>query len=117
MNLRKNPIINLFAYVWRYSFNRKKNVLIYIVLFVIANGIFLLEPLIIGRIFNSIQFNSDDPELLGFLIRNLSLLIATTVGFWMFHGTGRVIENSNAFLVRKNYKQTMFDRVLALPIE
>ena len=91
--------------------------LIYIVLFVIANGIFLLEPLIIGRIFNSIQFNSDDPELLGFLIRNLSLLIATTVGFWMFHGTGRVIENSNAFLVRKNYKQTMFDRVLALPIE
>ncbi len=117
MNLRINPIINLSVYVWRYSFNRKKNVVIYVALFIIANCIFLLEPLIIGRIFNSIQFNSDDPELLGFLIRNLSLLIATTVGFWMFHGTGRVIENSNAFLVRKNYKQTMFDRVLALPIE
>jgi len=92
-------------------------VLIHIALSVIANCIFLLEPLIIGRVFNSIQFSPDDPELLGFLIRNLSLLIATIVGFWLFQGTSRIIEVSNAFLVRKNYKQTMFDRVLALPIE
>ncbi len=115
MLLKNNPIINLFRYNWRYSVGTKKQVVIFILLSIIANLIWLLEPIIIGRVFNSIQFSADDPKLLGFIIKNLLLLILTTVGFWVFHGISRVMENKNAFLVRRNYKNEMFNKVMDLP--
>lgn len=115
MLLRNNPIINLFGYTWRYSVGTKKQVIVFILLSIIANLIWLLEPIIIGNVFNSIQFSADDPKLLGFIIKNLLLLILITVGSWIFHGTSRIMEDKNAFLVRKNYKNEMFNKVMDLP--
>ena len=115
MILRNNPIVNLFRYTWRYSVGTKKWVVIFILLSVVSNLIWLLEPIIIGRIFNSIQFSADDPKLLGFIIKNLLFLILTTIGFWTFHGTSRILETKNAFLVRRNYKNEMFKKVMDLP--
>lgn len=113
----KNPIVNLFRYTWRYSIGKKKYFLTFILLGIIANIILLMEPLIIGRVFNNVQFSYDDPELFTYIIKNLSLLILTTIGFWIFHGISRVMEQRNAYLVRKNYKQEMFDKVLNLPAQ
>ncbi|MEA2064955.1 MAG: ABC transporter ATP-binding protein [Patescibacteria group bacterium] len=115
MLLKNNPIINLFRYTWRYSIGTKKQVIIFILLSIIANFIWLLEPIIIGRVFNSIQFSADDPKFLEFIIKNLLLLILITIGVWIFHGTSRVMETKNAFLVRRNYKNEMFNKVMDLP--
>src|SRR3989339_40766 len=114
MNLRKNPVINLFWYSWKYS-QTKRLYIIFILFSVIANIIILLEPIVIGRVFNSVQISSDDPNLLKDIIYNLLLLVLITIGFWIFHGTSRVMEFKNAFLVRKKYKQEMFDRIMDLP--
>jgi len=112
----KNPIINLFGYTWRYSFDAKRKVVFFITLSVIANVIFLMQPIVAGKIFNAIQFSSADPNLLEKIFQYLGLFVLITIGFWTFHGTSRVIENSNAFLVRKNYKKEMFDKVMDLPV-
>ena len=114
--MKKNPFLNLFSFSWSYS-PKKKFFVLYIVLSIVANSIDLFDMILVGRVFNSVQFDSADPGLLQYIITNLILLILVKVGFWVFHGPARVLEMRNAFLVRKNYKQKMFNKVLELPIE
>jgi len=116
MKKNKNPIINLLKYAWHYS-PRKSLFVLFVVFCVIANTIGLFDVILIGRVFNSVQFDSSDPNLLSYIIKNLGLLVLVTFSFWVFHGTSRVIETKNAFLVRKNYKNEMFDRVMDLPVK
>lgn len=115
--LKDNSITNLFGYLWKYSAGRRHWVITFIALSLIGNLIWLLEPLIIGRVFNSIQFSANDPRLLSHIVKNLSLLIFVVIGFWIFHGTSRIIEQLNAFFVRKNYRKNMLDQVMALPAQ
>lgn len=117
MKLKNNSILNLFRYTWKYSTGRKRLVVTFIALSAIGNLIWLFEPIIIGRVFNSIQFSASDPQLLNHIIKNLSWLIVILIGFWIFHGTSRVIEQLNAFFVRKNYRADMIQKVMNLPAE
>lgn len=110
----KNPLINLLKYSWHYSFNTKKLFVVVIVFSLIGNGIWMLQPIVIGRIFNSIQFANQKNQIL-FIAYSVGLLVVLNVLGWVFHGISRVLENRNAFLVRKNYRQTMFERVMELP--
>lgn len=114
---KNNSITNLFGYLWKYSAGRRHWVIIFISFSIIGNLIWLLEPLIIGRVFNSIQFSSSDPKLLLHIVKNLSFLIFIVIGFWIFHGTSRIIEQMNAFFVRKNYRKNMLDKVMELPAQ
>ncbi len=114
--MSSNPIINLFKHTWRYSAGNRRNVVIFIVMSLMANGLQLFEPVVVSRAFNAAQFSSSDPALLTFFIKNISLIVLITIGFWSLHGTSRIIEITNAFLVRKNYKISMFKKVLALPV-
>ena len=113
--IKDNPLSGLLAAVWKYSKGNRGNVILFVALSVIANCIILAEPLVIGRVFDSVQFSYGDVGFLHSIVKNLSLLLAITVGFWAFHGTSRVIERRNAFLVRKRYKMEMLDQVLDLP--
>jgi len=110
----KNPLINLFRYMWHYSFGSKKIVVFFISFSTIGNLIWLVQPIIIGRVFDSIQFaNQKNP--LSFIAYNVLIFILLDVVSWFFHGTSRVAENKNAFLVRKNFRLEKFNKVMALP--
>lgn len=114
--LKANPILNLFKYTWRYSAGNRRKVVLFVLMSLLANGIQLFEPVILSRAFNQVQLAPNDPGLLKYVISNVSLLLLITLTFWMLHGTSRVIERGNAFLVRKNYKLDMFNKVLTLPV-
>jgi ABC-type multidrug transport system fused ATPase/permease subunit len=111
----KNPIINLFKYTWKYAGEEKWRVALAIGLSVLAHLINLANPWVVSRIFNNVQFSSDDPALLRFVLINLGFLLLIEVSFWVINGVGRVIERRYHFKIRKNYKQAMFEKVLALP--
>jgi len=100
---------------WEFSHGNRKNVVLYVFLFLIANILDFFDPLIIGHILNIIQTEGITPESLPSLIFSLSLLLVITFGFWMFHGPARLIELRNAFLVRANYKKYLLDGTMALP--
>ncbi len=114
---KENPIFYLFKKVWEYSYDRKKHVIIFVILSVIANIISLTRPLIVGWVFNSVQFESSDPGVLRHVIINLGLLFLATILFWIFNGTSRVMEQNNAFFVHKNFKLKLFSKVMDLPAE
>ncbi len=117
MSWKENPLIFLSVKTWHYSKGNRKNVVLYLILFIIANSIALLETLLIAFILDVIQKQgltmSDLPRLLGYLL----LIILVNAAFWAFHGPARVIETTNAFIARANYKEYLLTGTFGLPVE
>lgn len=112
-----NPVIYLTRKLWSFSYGNRKNVILYLLLFVIANSIIFIEPLVIGKMLNFIQENGITNISFPSLLFYLGIILLIDVVFWLLHGPGRVIETKNAFLVRANYKKYLVNGVMALPIE
>src|SRR3989344_2287518 len=114
---KKNPLWNLISTEWNNLGDRKKLFVIYISLFVIAGAINLMTPLVVGKIFNSIQESiSSTAELTG-LIKLIFLLLVIEVGFQAFHGFARVLEVRTGFFVNRNYTNRKIQSVLDLPVK
>lgn len=107
-----NPVWYLARMLWRYSDGNRIRVVVYVVLFVIANGIYFFEPLVIAKLLNTVQEFGVTAQTLPSLLGDLGLLLAITLGFWVFHGPARVIEMANAFLVRAHYKQYLIEGLI-----
>src|SRR3989344_6662250 len=103
MLLKNNPVIYLTKEMWKYSKGNRHNVVIYFILFTIANLIQFLNPLVIAKMLNIIQEKGITNESFPAISIWLSLLVGLTLAFWLFHGPARVIENKNSFIVRTNY--------------
>ncbi|OIO81834.1 hypothetical protein AUJ84_00025 [Candidatus Pacearchaeota archaeon CG1_02_32_132] len=112
-----NPLWNVLKTEWEFLGNKKKIFLVYMSFFAIAGIINLLTPLLIGSIFNSIQNNiSSETELNG-LIFKIFLILAITIGFWIFHGTGRIMEYLTGYQVHRNYTNSKIRKILDLPVK
>jgi ABC-type multidrug transport system fused ATPase/permease subunit len=101
--------------VWRYSKGNRKSVVLFLVLFLFANIIVLLDPLVVAYMLNLIQQEGVTQDNLLSFLGFLTLFIALDISFWIFHGPARVIETKNAFLARANYKQYLLSGVMNLP--
>ena len=117
MLLKNNPVIYLTKEMWKYSKGNRHNVVIYFILFTIANLIQFLNPLVIAKMLNIIQEKGITNESFPAISIWLSLLVGLTLAFWLFHGPARVIENKNSFIVRTNYKKYLIDGTMDLPAE
>lgn len=113
----ENPILYLTKKTWKYSKGNRHNVILYVSLFVIANGLAFLEPLIIAKVLNIVQERGVNALSLPSLFFFLSLFFLQTLGYWVFHAPARLIEMRNAFFVRAQYKKHLLDGVMAFPIE
>lgn len=112
-----NPVLNLLRTEWGYLRSRKKFFIISMTLFVIAALIELLNPWVIGEIFNSVQKSITNISELYSLIWLISLLLILNIAFWCFHGVGRYVESRNGFYVNRNYINTKIKQVLELPVK
>ena len=112
----KNPISNVIKTEWQHLGSRRKIFIAFLVLFSIAGIIGLMTPLVIGLIFNSIQESITSDAELRKLLFLISLLLFINIGFWIFHGIARVLEERTGFFVHKNYVNRKIGRVLELPI-
>jgi ABC-type multidrug transport system fused ATPase/permease subunit len=112
-----NPISSLAKKAWNFSAGNRPRVVLFVIFFIIANIISLLEPLIVAKILNTVQEHGISQENFHTYLFLISLFIIQTVAFWIFHGPARVIETTNAFLVRANYKQYLLRGTLSLPLD
>jgi len=112
-----NPFIYLSRKLWLYSEDNKKNVILYVTLFFCANMIAFVEPLIMAKILNLIQSGGLATENMYNIIRYAAAFILVDMMFWMCHGPARVLERTNAFIVRMNYKKYLLNGVMTLPAE
>jgi len=116
MGWKDNPIVYLTLKTWEYSNGNRKQLWLILLLFLIANLISLLEPLVVAKILNTIQEQGLTQEVLPTLTIYLMMFLGITVSFWIFHGPARVLEEKLAFLVKANYKKHLIEGTLHLPI-
>lgn len=113
--LRDNPIFFLARKLWVYSKGNRGKVILFLGLFLAANTVAFFEPFVVAKILDTIQSQGVTRENLVFILILSSGIIALDVGFWLFHGPARVLENNNAFLARANYKMELLRGTLDLP--
>ncbi|HKX33287.1 MAG TPA: ABC transporter ATP-binding protein [Blastocatellia bacterium] len=113
-----NPLLYLFARNWHYSAGNRAKIVIFWSMFIMAEMIDLIfPPLILATIMNVVQREG----ITAASIRKLGLLLlcsaACTVVFWSLHGPARVLECTNAFKGRANYRSFLLKGVMTLPME
>ncbi len=113
MRFSEEPTVYLFKKMWGFSKDNRRQVILFVLLFIIANLIDFLNPLVIAWLLNTLQQEGlADPIK---LISITSLVLLTTVAQWACHGPARVLERNNAFLARAHFKKYLLDGVLQLP--
>ena len=113
-----NPIITMMKTEWQHLGPNKKRYIFYIVLLSIGGIFRLISPWLIGTIFNSIQNGqvTTQTELYN-LFFMISLLFFIELGFWIFHGTARIIEILTGFTTHRNYTNDKIRKVVELPVK
>ncbi len=115
MNIKSNPLVFLFSHLWRFSEGRRKNIVIYAIMFFLANVFDLINPLIFAKVLTMLQNETITKENLPTMLAYLLVFVGLTIGFWMFHGPARVMEMKNAFYAQAKYRQYLVDGTLDLP--
>jgi len=116
MKFGHNPVIYLWRTMYRYADSRRKHISLATFMFFCATTSYLLEPVVFAYFLNTIQEQGISAENLPYLFLILLLFLACEVGFWVFWGPARIIEQKTAFIVRKNYKEHLLRGVMALPL-
>lgn len=107
-----NPYISLLRTSWKYArSDRKKLVLVYL-MFVGANIISSLNPLLLGWFVNKIQ--SDTSRILYFAFLYAGVYITLKLLEWCLHGPARIMERTLAFAISRNFIQEKYHHVLHL---
>jgi len=117
MAIKDNPVIYLTSKLWEYSKGNRKNVVLYSIMFIIANLFNLINPLVIAKVLNTIQEKGLDSTNLYSIMLYLSIFIFMELGFWIFHGPAMIIQAKNSFLVKANYKKYLLDGTMSLPAQ
>lgn len=109
---KNEPFTFLFRKMWKFSASRRHLIVLYCVMFVVANIILLFEPVILAKLLNEIQTHGVTQENINYLLTLCGMFLLIIVGFWFFHGIARVIEVRNAFLVKVNYQSFLVKNAL-----
>lgn len=112
--ITNNPYIRMLKMSWRYAGDRRWVFVVTYVFFTLSNLVFLTEPYVIGKLFNTIQAGGDD--VLRRVVFWLLLYAAITPAFWLFHGFARVWERKTAFFIERNFRQNLFQTVTEMPL-
>lgn len=111
----KNPYLNLLSNSWKYAANLRKKMFITYAMFVVANCIDLVGPIIFGLFLNIIQNN--EPELLQKSLIYLGIYGSLPFFVWIFHGNARIFERDTAFFIERNFREKMFETITHLPYQ
>ena len=110
----QNPYISLLRTAWRYARQQKKRYLLTYGMFVMANLVLALHPLLYGWFVESIQKDSDA------VLKNVWWYAGAYIGLtlleWAFHGPARIMERKLAFDLSKNFLDELYHQSLHLPI-
>lgn len=109
----QNPYIALLATAWRYARSQRKQYLLVYGMFILANIVLAMHPLLLGWFIQSIQTEPNDipDNVLLFAAGYMTL----TLGEWVFHGPARILERKLAFDLSRNFLDEMYHQALHLP--
>ncbi len=107
----------LLSASWRYAKGRRFWLVVYMLMFLAANVLLLVEPWAIGKLLNAVQNVATTPDPAGTMLYYFLLMVLIPVGFWILHGPARTFENNIAFHAQTKFRNHLFAIVTSLPIQ
>ena len=110
----QNPYIALLRTAWTYARHEKRQYLFVYFLFILANLVSSMRPLLFGWFIGALQ-RQDRP-----ILNTVWLYAGGYMGLelleWVFHGPARVMERRLAFNLSRNFLDELFHQTLHLPV-
>ncbi|RAV98924.1 ABC transporter ATP-binding protein [Pseudochryseolinea flava] len=111
----RNPYFALLKTAWQYTSDQKGRFIFIYTMFVVANIIVALNPILYGWFVNDIQQHGADALSTGWIYA--ASFLGLRLIEWAFHGPARVMERKLAFNISKNYLESLYTKVLHLPMK
>lgn len=108
----KNPYIALLRSAWMYARSERKKLVSVYIMFVGANILFSMQPLLLGWFVNKAQ--SDTSRVLHFAFIYIGAYISLKLLEWSLHGPARIFERTLAFTISRNFIREKYHQVLHL---
>lgn len=110
----KNPYLAMLSTAWQYARREKRQYVLIYVLFVLANVVVAMHPLLFGWFVESIQRKGSSAlEIAGWYAGGF---MGLKVLEWAFHGPARVMERRLAFNLSRNFLDELYHQTLHLPV-
>ncbi len=108
----KNPYLSLMHLTWKYAGREHKKYVLVYAMFICANIIFSLNPLLFGWFIGKVQ--TDTTKVLYYTLLYAAGYIAINLVEWSIHGPARIMERTLAFNISRNFLQEKFHQTLHL---
>jgi ATP-binding cassette subfamily B protein len=108
----KNPYLSLQKTAWSFAGKEKKKYLLIYAMFICANCIFALNPLLFGWFVGKVQHDTD--QILRYAMMYAGGYLGLKLLEWCLHGPARTMERTLAFNISRNYLQEKYHRTLRL---
>jgi ATP-binding cassette subfamily B protein len=107
--------LRLWQQAWIYADRKDRRIIImYHLMYVVAATIYLIQPYLLGKLVNALQ--NGGPDLFHHALMLLIFIVLTMIGFWSFHGPGRIMERRVAKNVYIAYTSECYRRLTELPL-
>ncbi|MFL5311641.1 MAG: ABC transporter ATP-binding protein [Myxococcales bacterium] len=113
-SLPAGSVSKLYGTLWRHAEGRRREVVLFVVLLVMAQMVRLTIPWFFGEAVNALQTRGMEGIARA---RNDLLLMLAAVGIaWTMHGPARIVERFTALVVRERFADALHVKALALPV-
>lgn len=109
-----NPYISLLSTAWRYARNEKKKYVLVYAMFICANLVYSLNPILFGWFIGRLQ--RDAAHVWHYAMLYAAGYIGIKFFQWCFHGPARIMERTLSFYLSRNFLQEKYHQVLHLPV-
>ena len=110
-----SPYLSLLTTAWRYARLERPRFALSYGMFVGANALETLEPLLYGWFIDKVQ--RDPSGAMNAALAFAGAILLTRFVVWCLHGPARVIEMSLSLKLAGNFLQERFHQALRLPVE
>lgn len=111
----RNPYFSLLGTAWKYARQERRRYVMIYAMFIIANVIFAMNPLLYGWFVDSLQ--REGTQVLPYAWMYVGGFLGLRLLEWCFHGPARVMERQLAFNLSRNFQEELYNQVLHLPVK
>ncbi|RRA97703.1 ABC transporter ATP-binding protein [Larkinella rosea] len=110
----QNPYLALLRTAWHYARHEKRRFLLVYFLFILANVVSAMEPLLFGWFVGAIQ--QKEAAVTSIVLWYAAAYVGLQLGEWVFHGPARIMERELAFSLSRNFLTELYHQTLNLPV-
>jgi ATP-binding cassette, subfamily B, bacterial len=112
----RTSLLDLYRDMWRYAKGARGWLSLSSAMLVASQLLKLAVPWFAAKAINTLQHASGTADLVGCL-PSIGGILAASLGCWMLHGPGRVIERSVAVRVRRTLSDRLYLRTTQAPLQ